>query len=45
MVRPCTRLYLCDIVVCDISDIDQPQCYKCTKKQKYLMKEKGKDHL
>jgi len=27
---------LCDIVVGDIDDVDQPQCHKCTKNTKKL---------
>jgi len=32
-----------DIVVGDICDIDQPQCHKCTKKQKISWKRKKTD--
>jgi len=35
--------YLDEIVVGDIDHIDQPQCHKCTKKQKkYYKKERRK---
>jgi len=36
---------LSDIVVGDIGDIGQPQCHKCVKKQKNIVKEKEKRHL